>query len=159
MRRYLVVANRTLGAPELIQAIRHRHAAGPCEFYLLAPATAPGNPADWYGALTAGVPPAAPPSSATHQESVEHPRMRLETELARLREEGMTVAGQVGGSDPFRAVSELLSRRQFDEVIVSTRSPGLSRWLHLDLPSRIERKLHVPVTHVVVGETSRAHSP
>jgi hypothetical protein len=148
LRRYLVVANRTLGAPELARVIRQRHAEGPCEFYLLAPATASGNPADWYGALTTGLPAPSPAQG----ESVEQARMRLDTELTRLRDQGMAVAGEVGGSDPFRAVSDLLARRQFDEIIVSTRSPGLSRWLHWDLPSRIERKFHLPVTHVVVGE-------
>jgi hypothetical protein len=148
MRRYLVVANRTLGAPELTQMIRKRHAEGPCEFYLLAPATPPGNPADWYGALTTGLPAPSP----ADRESSERARMRLDTELARLGQQGVAVAGEVGGPDPFRAVSDLLARRQFDEIIVSTRSPGVSRWLHWDLPSRIERKFRLPVTHVVVGE-------
>jgi hypothetical protein len=39
MRRYLIVANQTLGGDELRQAIGDYMAAGPSEFYVLVPAT------------------------------------------------------------------------------------------------------------------------
>jgi hypothetical protein len=40
VRRYLVVANQTLGGEELWGAIRERIAGGDCHFHLLVPATA-----------------------------------------------------------------------------------------------------------------------
>jgi hypothetical protein len=148
MRRFLVVANKTLGAPELVEAIRRRQAGGPCEFYLLVPATSSASLEETYGALTSGLP--GPP--AANEESIARARRRLDAEVDRLRQEGATVHGEVGDADPLRAVSDLLARRQFDEIIVATRSPGVSRWLHWDLPSRIERKFHLPVTHLVVAQ-------
>ena len=39
VRRYLVVANQTLGGEELWGAIRERIAGGDCHFHLLVPAT------------------------------------------------------------------------------------------------------------------------
>lgn len=39
VRRYLVVANRTLQGEELAAAVRDRMAAGPCEFWVLVPAS------------------------------------------------------------------------------------------------------------------------
>jgi len=151
MRRYLVVANKTLGAPELVDAIRKRQAAGPCEFYVLVPATSSASLEEIYGALTSGLP--AP--SAAHHESISRARERLEAEVNRLRREGAIAGGEVGDVDPVRAVSDVLARRRFDEIIVSTRAPGLSRWLHWDLPSRVERRFGVPVTHLVVAQPAR----
>ena len=43
MRRYLVVANQTLGGEELWAAIRERMASGDCHFHLLVPATPAGQ--------------------------------------------------------------------------------------------------------------------
>lgn len=37
----------------------------------------------------------------------------------------------------------------FDEVILSTLPPGVSRWLKQDLPHRLERHFDIPVTHVI----------
>jgi hypothetical protein len=34
-------------------------------------------------------------------------------------------------------------------VIVSTLPPGLSRWIHQDLPRRLERRIARPVSHVI----------
>ena len=36
----------------------------------------------------------------------------------------------------------------FDEVIISTLPLGVSRWLGLDVPHRVERRFKVPVTTV-----------
>jgi hypothetical protein len=37
----------------------------------------------------------------------------------------------------------------FDENILSTLPPGRSRWLRLDLPSRVRSAFGMPVTHVI----------
>src|SRR6266498_4190670 len=39
VRRYLVIANQTLGGDQLVGVIRERMAAGPSHFHLLVPAT------------------------------------------------------------------------------------------------------------------------
>jgi GABA permease len=39
MRRYMVVANQTLGSDELLQFVRERATAGPSEFWLVVPSS------------------------------------------------------------------------------------------------------------------------
>jgi hypothetical protein len=50
----------------------------------------------------------------------------------------------------------VLERSSFDEIIVSTLPAPVSRWLRLDLAHRLERRFHLPVTHVSPGS---AHAP
>ena len=47
MRHYLVVANQTLRQPELTEKIRTCIEAGPCDFFLLVPATRAHEPVRW----------------------------------------------------------------------------------------------------------------
>ncbi len=53
----------------------------------------------------------------------------------------------MGDADPLAAVSDALHQRGFDEIIISTLPWRLSRWLRVDLPSKL-RGLGVPVEHV-----------
>jgi hypothetical protein len=78
----------------------------------------------------------------------EDARIRLDQGLSKLRELGVTVEGDVGDPDPLTAIQEALKQRQFDEIILSTLPSGISRWLRQDLPHRVERKFHLPVTVV-----------
>ena len=61
---------------------------------------------------------------------------------------GSNVRGLVGSHDPVAAVEDALNMHGFDEAIVSTLPAHLSRWLRLDLPSKVEG-MGVPVTRVV----------
>jgi GABA permease len=63
---------------------------------------------------------------------------------------GATVDGNVGDPNPAKAIPELLERKQFDEVALSTLPKGVSRWLHLDIPRQVERRFHIPVTVIKV---------
>jgi hypothetical protein len=49
------------------------------------------------------------------------------------------------------AIEKAVAEQQFDEIILSTLPAGVSRWLALDLPSRIRRKFHVPLTVVTAS--------
>jgi hypothetical protein len=173
VRRYLVVANQTLGGEELATAIQSRMAAGPCHFHLLVPATPAGqlDPGRLPGAPEG--PAAATPgtegldrktardlledeldeSSHTHTETGEDlgrrlARQRLSHEINRLRDLGASVSGEVGVADPLDAVGVVLHRWEFDEVILSTLPGRRSRWLAADLPTRIRRGFKLPVTQV-----------
>jgi hypothetical protein len=53
--------------------------------------------------------------------------------------------------DPMDAVEEALHDGDFDEIILSTLSPHASRWLRMDLPSRVAH-LGLPLTLVVAEE-------
>ena len=56
----------------------------------------------------------------------------------------------VGAQDPLLAiVDEMREHPGYHAIVVCTLPPGISRWLSLDLPHRVQRKFHVPVHHVV----------
>jgi hypothetical protein len=159
MGRYLLIANQTLGGEELHELIRRRIEAGPAEFHVVVPMIEPRKEAATYVApdrrfaMPASPPPAgeSTPVEEAHQRS-EH---RLRRMISTIEEAGGTADGEVGPTDARAAAEDALSRFRPDEVIVSTLPRGLSRWLKLDLPSRIERLVEVPVT-VVEAERGRA---
>jgi GABA permease len=146
VRRYLIVANQTLGAEELVHFVKTRAEAEPSEFFLVVPATpslemvfgAEGVPAVGGGSVL--------PSSPEHAHQLA--QERLQTALAELQGLGATVDGQVGHRDPVHAVEAAVRDKQFDEIVVSTLPRRMSKWLHQDLPRRLEHKTHLPVTHV-----------
>lgn len=120
--RILVVANRTVVAPRLLEEIRRRAQQGPCEFTLLIPDVGRRGARDW----------------------------RLDTALPLMRRAAgrCPVDGYVAGPEPFPAIREAVAGGGYDEVIVSTLPGGASRWLRRDLVHRIEG-LGLPVTHVM----------
>ena len=73
---------------------------------------------------------------------------KLDAAVQKLTAAGVRVSGTVGDPDPLRAVGEATATGEFDEIIVSTLPARVSRWLHQDLPGRLEQKFHLPVTHV-----------
>ena len=129
MTRYLVVANQTLAAEHLLERVRACTREGPCRFHLVVPATHPK------GVWTEGT---------VRAEA----QVRLDEALARFRDLGVTVDGEVGDTSPVLAVKDAMLARTFDAIIVSTLAPGISRWLKQDLPHRLERISGLPVTHV-----------
>lgn len=132
MRRYLVVANQTLGGEHLDDKVRESLAAGPCRFHVLVPATPPQDHAVW-----------------TEGEASALARERLDEALSRFRELGAEVDGEVGDPDPVLAIGDAMRQATFDEIILSTLPAGISRWLKQDLPHRVERAFDIPVTHLV----------
>jgi hypothetical protein len=159
-RRYLVVANQTLGGEQLLAEIQKRLAAGPSRFYVLVPATPIdqyrwppplGVPATAGGGIFTEPPPA---EAADDRQAQAHAQARLGEELTRLRKAGAEADGEVGDPDPLRAIRDVLGRERFDEIILAALPPGVSRWLGMDLPHRVQRSVDLPVTHVV-SETRR----
>jgi GABA permease len=132
-RRILVVANQTACGDELLEVITTRMAAGPCLFTLLVPATPAAEHATW-----------------TEGEARSLARTRMEVALARFAAAGaVTGEGVVGDANPVRAIDDVLLDGSFDEIILSTLPPGVSRWLRLDLPRRVEQRFGLPVTTVI----------
>ena len=147
MVRVLLVANKTLGSGEVSEFVRNRMGEEECQFTLLVPATprsyraAPSKRAD----VGEGV---APAHAA--EDDYEHARSRLEYGLGVLRDLGAAVDGDVGDPNPAKAISEVLTRRQFDEVALSTLPKSVSRWLRMDIPHQVERKFKIPVKVIKV---------
>lgn len=120
--RVLIVAHKTAATPPLLHAVRERAASGPCVFTLLVPNVAHGlhrvvDPED---------------QDNTEAEQVLALALPLLEEAA-----GGTVDGIIGDPDPLNAVADAVNTRGFDEIIVSTLPARVSRWLHVDLPSKL----------------------
>jgi hypothetical protein len=119
----LVVANKTVDAPELLDAIRERAAIGPVHVTMLAPC----------GYSERG-----------------QAQQRLESAAARLGASGIESEAMLGDADPIVAVQEAWDPGRYDEVIVSTLAEGSSRWLQVDLPHRVAKLTDCQVRHVAV---------
>jgi GABA permease len=145
MRRYLVVANQTLTGDELVRAVVTCAEAQPSEFFLVVPATPVVEMWVEAVAMPYGCVPHEPNASTQARELAEE---RLTAAAEQLRAAGVTVHGQVGDCNPVRAVEDALGAGTFDEIIVSTLPRRISRWLHQDLPRRLEQRFGLPVTHV-----------
>ena len=140
----LVVAHRfTAGTPALLDAIRARVARGPVRFYLLVP-----NPSE-------------------HAEVTDQERHEKHTEGEQVLALALPLideasGGQAEGSvsvrhDPMDAIEETLREGGFHEIILSTLPRNVSRWLHVDLPHRVEH-LGLPVKTIIAEERSLSSS-
>ena len=130
-RRVLIVAKRTAATPPLIEAVRRRAASGPCTFTLLVPHSSHG-----LRKLAS-----AEASDSDINESLELALPLLEDAA------GGEIESMIGDPSPLAAIQDAVNRRGFDEIILSTLPAHVSRWLKLDLPSKVEG-LGLPVTHV-----------
>jgi len=157
VHRYLVVANQTLGGANLLEALRERMSRGPAEFWVLAPATPATYLLADFGAMGGGFaldPSVLPSAAEIRDEGIAVARSNLEAELSQLRELGATADGAVGDPNPMVAILSTLAEQHFDEIILSTLPAGLSRWLALDLPSRLRRKVSIDLTVITASDQS-----
>jgi len=134
--RVLVVAHKTAATQPLLDAVRERAGRGAVTFTLLVP-----NPAHGLHKVID-----AEDQGAGEAQGV------LDAALPKLSEAaGAPVEGIVGDPDPSAAVQDALNLRGFDEIIISTLSPRVSRWLKLDLPSKVSG-MGLPVTTVTPAD-------
>ena len=148
MHRYLVLANQSLDSDELMELVRERVAAGPAEFWLVVPATPVKDLMSNAMPIPMPVMGGSPTLPAPPAEARRMAQAKLDAAVRKLTAAGVRVNGTVGDADPVRAVEQATATGEFDEIIVSTLPARVSRWLHHDLPARLEQKFHLPVTHV-----------
>ncbi len=140
--RVLIVAHKTAATDTLLEAVRERAHRGPCVFTLLVPKT------------THGMHKVVDADDVAESEA----QQVIGTAVPLLEEAaGAHVDGIVGDPDPMAAIHDAVNLRGFDEVIVSTLSARVSRWLRLDLPSKVAG-LGLPVTTVTAGEAVTLHA-
>jgi hypothetical protein len=179
-----VVANQTLGGAELLDLVRARMAQGPCDFSILVPATSPGSAAGTpangstangstangstgngtgstgsagnTGSTGNGTGSTGTGSSDALEADPATPQLRLDAARDRFARLGAVVEGRVSDPDPLRAVEKAMARLAFDEVIISTLARGSSRWWRQDLPTRVQRRYHKPVTVISAREPARS---
>jgi hypothetical protein len=138
--RVLVVAHKTAATPALIEAVRERAARGDARFTLLAPKA------------VHGITRVADPEDAPDDEA----RDLMALALPLLEEAaGSRVEGLIGVSSPLDAIQDAVNLQGFDEIIISTLPTKVSKWLHLDLPHKLNG-LGLPVTTVTAGGTDRS---
>jgi hypothetical protein len=133
VKEVLVVANRTLGAAKLLEAVRARAESGDTRFRLIVPQSKP----------SAGL--------VIYDEAVrESAQVRVDLALSAVAAEGIEASGEVGDADPFLATMDAVAERRPDEIIVSTHPVTQSGWLRRDLIERIQNASGLPVEHIVV---------
>ena len=154
MSRILVVANKTLGSSDLLQSIRDRMTEGPSEITVLVPASPHAHRESTIETLTRRMTnlPVNDEARGAEEADYEHARGRVQFGIEQLQKLGAAeVDGEVGNANPFKAVEDALSRRKYDEIILSTLPSRVGGWLSQDLPHKVKRKFKGPVTVVAVS--------
>jgi hypothetical protein len=139
MRRYLVVAHKTMGGAHLLDELHRLREEDPhCTFHLIVPATHPSSGA-W---------------DDLHVEQAA--RAVLDEMLERLAAMRIGATGEVGDANPISAVGDVLRREgahTFAGIILSTLPKGISRWWLFDVPRRMVAQYpSLPLTHLVAEE-------
>ena len=133
VRRYLVVGSQTLRSARLLRELKTCASRGPAQFHVVVPAEKRHGHA-----------------SSSESEARAVSQQRLDAALAEFSAAELAVDGEVGKANLLDAVHDALDRADYDEIILSTLPPGLSRWIHLDLARRLQRRYALPMRHVVV---------
>ncbi len=132
--RVLIVAHQTATSERLLGAIRTRAERGPARFHLLVPRHHPHGKRRLVDAV--GL------------DEDEEALRTLNEALPKLSEAaGHEVTGSLGVPGPMTAIQTEIAGGEYNEIIVSTLPRRLSRWLKLDLVSKI-KGVGLPVTHV-----------
>lgn len=137
MRRYLILAHQTATSLELGRKVRAIARDEPESlFTLLVPAV----PLHHWGTR-----------DETKVRAYAEEQGRLGRDM--LEAEGAKdVSTVVGAPAPMDALAdELRDGPGYDELIICTLAPGISKWLKLDLPHQAARRFNLPMTHVVAS--------
>jgi hypothetical protein len=132
MANVLVMANETIGGAKLLEAVKRRNDKGDAAWFLVVPQNRPKH------------------GTVIYDEAVrDAAQVRIDLATEMLRDEGISVTGDVGDQDPFTAAMDAIADWDIDEVIVSTLPATMSGWLRRDLIERIHQESGLPVEHVV----------
>jgi GABA permease len=139
--RILVVANETVGGPELLTQIRERSGDRTARVLVVSPAlnsTLKTWTSDEDGARAAA-------------------QRRLDASVQSMRAAGLDAEGEIGDADPVQAIEDALRTFQPDELVISTHPEGRSQWLERGVVERARERFALPLTHVVVDLDADRH--
>ena len=142
--RVLVVANKTAATPTLLEAVRDRARREKCTFTLLVPNSAHG--------LHRVMDPEDHVDKSEAENVIELAQPLLEDAA------GGSVETLIGDPEPLAAIQDAVNIHGFDEIIISTLPTRVSRWLRLDLPSKV-KGLGLPVTTITAKGRAEAAVP
>jgi hypothetical protein len=132
--RILVVANETVGGPELLSEIRERAEGRKVRVLVVCPAL--NSPLKHW--------------VSDEDEAREAAQSRLDASLDSMHAVGLDAAGEIGDGDPIQAIEDAVRTFRPDELIVSTHPQGRSHWLERGVVEKARERFEVPLTHVVV---------
>jgi len=144
-RRIAVLANQTVGASVLHDALQGIEGSDKAEYLVVVPA----NPVDTGQAEREG---AAFVWEATTKAAQE----RLDGTLEALRGDGLTVEGELGDYRPLVALDKAMREFRPDHVVISTHPEDRSTWLRHGVVDDARQRYDVPVEHVVVETVPQA---
>jgi hypothetical protein len=147
---YLLVANETAESPELRDAVAEINKQDQeAQFVIVIPATPLNLLQQFEGSVKSARGLAAQRAQST--------RRHLESLGIRIR------STRIGNWDPYVAIEEELANDKYEAIVLSTLPPGVSRWLRMDLPSRVARRHQkIRLIHVVARSAagrSESESP
>jgi hypothetical protein len=126
----LVVATKTVAAPDLVNRLKERAAAAPHRYTIVCPRA----------------------DDVSEAEIV----IALASTLAELYRSDIDATGQPMSPDPFHAVKNAIEHYRVDEVLISTFAGETSRWLEEDLVGRVREITDKQVEHLEVGRAPTA---
>ena len=132
--RILVVANETVGGPELLSEIRERSEGRTTRVLVVCPAL--NSPLrHWV---------------SDEDQARENARARLDQSLGSMRAVGLDASGEIGDGDPIQAIEDAVRTFRPDELVISTHPAGRSHWLERGVVEKARERFALPVSHVVV---------
>jgi GABA permease len=131
--RILVVANETVGGPELLETVRESARPGS---HVLVVSPALNSPIRHW--------------ASDEDDARARAKERLDTSLASMRASGLQAEGEIGDGDPIQAIEDAIRTFRPDELIVSTHPVGRSHWLERGVVEKARERFDIPLTHVVV---------
>jgi hypothetical protein len=132
--RILVVANETVGGPELRSTLQERAGSSHAKVLVVAPAL--NSPLRHW--------------ASDEDDARAAAQARLDQSVESLRAVGLDVSGEVGDGDPLQAIEDAVRTFRPDELVVSTHPEGKSHWLERGVVDQARQRFAMPLTHVVV---------
>jgi hypothetical protein len=126
----LVVATKTVAAPDLVNRLKERASERPHRYTIICPRS----------------------ETVSEDEVVRD----LASTLAELYRADVDATGQPMSPDPFHAVQNAIEHYRIDEVLISTFAGEASRWLEGDLIGRVREITDKQVEHLEVGRPAAA---
>ncbi len=149
VHRILLVANQTLGTDAVGELVTARAADHPCEIHVVVPRSQELRTDDSLSMTALHPMGGYTPVMVEDEEASEQATLERLRSCQRLLDRlGIAHTSEIGSKDPFVAVSSALERTSVDEIVISMLPAGASRWLRLDLPSRLRRHTRLPVTTI-----------
>lgn len=126
----LVVATKTVAAPDLVNRLKERATVRPHRFTIISP----------------------------RAEDVSEPQVvrDLASTLAELYRADIDATGQPMSPDPFYAVKNAIEHYRIDDILISTFTGERSQWLEDNLIGRVREITEKPVEHIEVGRPAAA---